>query len=631
MINKLKIELLILIKENSNISLEEICKLKKIKSRNLYNHVKDINDFLKINNFNIIENNNGKFSINLNLAKFNQLIQKKFYLFSQKERIDFICFDVVVFNKNKSLQNYSDFFMVSKSTIISDFNLLKKKLEINNLQLIFNNKTGYKIIGDQLIVRNLIINYINTYTINDNYLFLREMFDIGFWENKIILKLILEFENFLNTKFTSSYFLFLKRYLSILHTYYLQNNFIEISDEDKQFIQNTKELDFASKIIKVLTPNYNNDEVYYIAILLLAGNVITNYSKNISLINLCKEGLVKMLNSIEQNHYLFFHNKDQLIDSIINHLVPAYYRVKFNLKVDYEYIHSVKSKYKEFYLITKTNIKHLEKILKVHFNDDEILLISLYVVSNLLTNIDSIKRIKTIIVSTEGLNISHILKLEIEKTFLNLDVVDILYFDEIDSYDKHYDLILSFYDLKKPNYIKIKNILTNSDKKKINEWVANFLLKENRESLKIKNVLKKNYIQILNGDYDWKTSIQISAQPLIDNSIIFQSYVNAMIENIVKYKACIILRNDIAMPHASFQDGVQELGFSFNVLKKPVIFPGKNPYKIKIIIILAPVNNDKHIRPMLELVECLKNEKKINEILKAQTSKQIYEIISKVT
>lgn len=88
MINKLKIELLILIKENSNISLEEICKLKKIKSRNLYNHVKDINDFLKINNFNIIENNNGKFSINLNLAKFNQLIQKKFYLFSQKERID---------------------------------------------------------------------------------------------------------------------------------------------------------------------------------------------------------------------------------------------------------------------------------------------------------------------------------------------------------------------------------------------------------------------------------------------------------------------------------------------------------------------------------------------------------------
>ncbi|MEG1009069.1 MAG: PRD domain-containing protein [Clostridia bacterium] len=255
-----------------------------------------------------------------------------------------------------------------------------------------------------------------------------------------------------------------------MHVYYLQNKFIKISEADKQFIQNTKELEFAYKITKVLTTNYeNNDEVYYIAILLLAGNVITNYSKNISLINLCRDGLVKMLNSIEQNNYLFFKDKEQLISGIINHLVPAYYRLKFNLKVEYEYINSVKVKYKDFYLITKNNIKYLEEVLHVNFNDDEILLISLYIVSNLLSDIDSIKKIKTVIVSNEGVNICNILKLEIEKTFYNLDIVDILSVAELNLYCKHYDLILSFVDIKKPNFIKIKSILTNNDKKRINE------------------------------------------------------------------------------------------------------------------------------------------------------------------
>ncbi|MEG1009068.1 MAG: helix-turn-helix domain-containing protein [Clostridia bacterium] len=177
MINKLKIELIQLIEENSHISFEEICQLKKIKPRNLYNYIKDINDFLKVNNFNVIENNNGILSINFDVIKFNELINKSFYLFSQKERIDFICFDIIVFNENKNLLNYSDFFMVSKSTLISDFNILKKQLSNNNLKLLFDKKSGYTIYGDELIIRNIIINYINTYVINDNYLFLRQMFD----------------------------------------------------------------------------------------------------------------------------------------------------------------------------------------------------------------------------------------------------------------------------------------------------------------------------------------------------------------------------------------------------------------------------------------------------------------------
>ncbi|MEG1009070.1 MAG: PTS sugar transporter subunit IIA [Clostridia bacterium] len=124
--------------------------------------------------------------------------------------------------------------------------------------------------------------------------------------------------------------------------------------------------------------------------------------------------------------------------------------------------------------------------------------------------------------------------------------------------------------------------------------------------------------------------MQASSDSLINNGVILQSYVDAMISNIVKYKACIILKNNIAMPHASFQDGVKQLGFSFNVFKEPLVFPNKSTNKIRIIIVLAPVDNVKHIKPMLELVECLNNQKNVDEILKAKTSKQIYEIISRV-
>lgn len=629
MINKVKIAIVKLINDNPDISLQEICRILKIKTRSFYLYLKEINQFLKANNLQTIINNNGLFSIEFDFSYFNNLITKKFYLFSQKERIDFICFDIVVFNNNKNLQDYCDFFVVSKSTIVADFKAIKRNLHKSNLNLIFDKNIGYQIKGDQLSIRNIIIDYINEYAISENYLFLNSLFDDNFFENSYTNDLVIELENTLQKSFTSSYLCFIKKYLSILSIYYQKKIFINISECDKEIIDHTKELEVAKKILLNLIGEINC-EIYYIAILLLAGNATSNFKKNNILVNSCKEGLVKMINDIEEKNYLFFSDKESLIDDVINHLVPAYYRLKFNLRIGYDYINVVKTKYKDFYLITKNTIYNLEQILKIKFSDDEILLLSLYLVANLLSSIDSIKKIKTIIVTGEGLNICRILKLELENTFFNLDVIKILTLNEFKSYKEHYDLVLSLVPLPNIKYIKIKSTLSNLDKKRINEYILFFLNDVNQKAIHINQVLTEDYIQIFDKTCSWQQAIIKSSKPLLKNKKINDTYVDAMIHNIIKYKSCILLKNDIAMPHASFKDGVNSLGFTLNVFKQPIIFPGKSSRKISLIIVLAPIDNEKHIKPMLELIDRLNDQKTLNKILIAEKTKNIYQIISKV-
>ena len=92
-----------------------------------------------------------------------------------------------------------------------------------------------------------------------------------------------------------------------------------------------------------------------------------------------------------------------------------------------------------------------------------------------------------------------------------------------------------------------------------------------------------------------KEAIMEAGKLLLKNGNIEENYIDKMIESYEKNGAYIVIAPRIAMPHASYKDGVIKAGFSILTLKEPVVFGNKENDPVDVIIGLATGSNDEHI------------------------------------
>lgn len=629
MLNKIKIDLIKHLIENKKASIVEISDYLNIKTRMCYVYVNEINYLLEKNNKKTIGVDKSYLYLDLSLNELDELIKNNLYLFSQDERVEFICFDIIVFDHKYLIDDYAEIFEVSKSTIASDFKKAKNKLKEFDLKIKFSFDKKYQIVGEQINIRRFIIYYISWFIMKNSESVISRLFNMVEIKNQTIIDELLVINKV--KKYSESYFSFLMFYISVLVKLYEKKNFIKIDDSNKKLLNSIQEFKLSNNIFNLIFNNpddKNYDERYYLTILLSSGNIFSE-EKSFLRSNDLMLVISTMISNIESSNYIFFCDKDVLISDLINHLIPTYYRIKFSLNIKINYADVIKQKYSFFFEIVKKNIYLIEEFLKVKFSDDEIALVTLYFASNLLTNKNKNNKVKTIVVSNEGLNFHRILKVELENIFLNIDIVKIINLNELKNISKDYDLILSTVTLNTDKeYVKIHSILSEKNKLEIDQKIKSILNKRIHKNVSVNKVLKKEFINIFDiEDLDWVESIQLASKTLIDNKRIEQEYVNAIINNINKFNSIIRLSENIAMPHASFNDGVNKLSFSFNVFKKPVVFPDKLESKIKLIIILAPIDNEKHIKPMFDIVDILKDESNVNKILEMSDSKEIYNFL----
>ena len=72
----------------------------------------------------------------------------------------------------------------------------------------------------------------------------------------------------------------------------------------------------------------------------------------------------------------------------------------------------------------------------------------------------------------------------------------------------------------------------------------------------------------------WEDAIKTAASPLLDQGFIKAEYIDAMIDNVNKNGAYMIIVPGFAMPHARPECGAVKTGMSVLHLKEPVVFPG---------------------------------------------------------
>lgn len=140
-------------------------------------------------------------------------------------------------------------------------------------------------------------------------------------------------------------------------------------------------------------------------------------------------------------------------------------------------------------------------------------------------------------------------------------------------------------------------------------------------------LIRPENIQILESVENWRDAVSIAAEPLILGGYIDKRYVEAIFTNTEKYGPYYVLAPEIAMPHASSQDGVYEKQISLLVLKNSIKF-SENGFDVRLIFVLATPDNHSHLQMLRDLSEVFSDETMIQEIIQMNDSSTIATLLN---
>ncbi|MEG0051025.1 MAG: BglG family transcription antiterminator [Terrisporobacter sp.] len=652
---------------NDYTKLEKIMKSLNVSKRTAYYDISKINEYLQKSGIEITNIKNLGYHIN---ASDKDDIKKLLkystndYILSPKERSIKIIIDLLTGSQKSTIEKYSDNLYVSRNTILGDIKEVKKYITKYNLTL--NTQGGYKLEGKEKEKRYLFINIYNEY----GYLFYQHEI-IEEYKNikNQIEKLNLNILKHNNLKY-------ILMYLTMFYKYYYKNNMNCFQKEDIQFLQsqtsNKEAKILLNSIKKSIAKEIDDTEIYYIQTFLVSDQDIRKFFNKQNLKHQYISSVKMMVKEFEKISCISIDDYETLEKDILNHLTPSLFRTKYGVYYPNIVKNEIKKKYKSVYQFTKQAIKHIDNLMDMFLNEDEIAYVSMYFGGYTSKMGVEIKIPKIVIVCNFGMATSQLLKNQIQELFDLIEIEDILSLENFKQYTKYYDFAISTVDIDEDTskFIKVSPVLTDLDKKNLVSQISNAqstfnkeqetidkimtsierhttisdkeklreeiktIMINSREKSKIqkatlKELLYENTITLNQEANDWKEAISIASQSLIKLGYIENSYVNACIDNVAQLGPYIVIAQNVAMPHANPENGVNKLGMSITTFKNKIKFSNNEKHNVKMIVTLAPKDQQSHIKALACLTQMLRDKDNIETIINAKDKNLVLKLINK--
>jgi mannitol/fructose-specific phosphotransferase system IIA component (Ntr-type) len=142
----------------------------------------------------------------------------------------------------------------------------------------------------------------------------------------------------------------------------------------------------------------------------------------------------------------------------------------------------------------------------------------------------------------------------------------------------------------------------------------------------LQDLLKDKTIQIVEQLTDWEEAVKVAAHPLLVNGVIEGAYIDAMIENIKTLGAYVVIGPEVAIPHARPEMGVNQVGMSFLKLNEPVYFLNDEKYPVRLLFVIAAVDNTTHLKALSQLTKLLSEKDNIKRLKEMESIETISEL-----
>lgn len=140
----------------------------------------------------------------------------------------------------------------------------------------------------------------------------------------------------------------------------------------------------------------------------------------------------------------------------------------------------------------------------------------------------------------------------------------------------------------------------------------------------------RSKVNIIDSIENWEKAIKLAAKPLLLDNSVTENYVRAMVNNVRKFGAYIVINDTIALAHSRPEDGVMRNCLSLLKINEGVVFDENLGDKVYLIFVLGAVSNRSHIDILLKLMEIIDNHDMVKRLIDATSIATLIEILQEV-
>lgn len=659
---------------NPGISNTELERKYHLSRRQISYSFTKINDWLKSNNYPKIQRTNGgKFIIDpLLMELFAEKVEHSAgsYIPSEKERAQLVLLMLLSSEEELSLLHFSSSLSVSKNTVLRDMKYTQKIVNGYHLEIVYSRMYGYDIVGSEWNKRKLLIEVLRTvYDMYQGETYIQAYTGTSREEIQRLKEQMEKVEKRLALQFIDQKIKLLPYTIAILLKRIKKGNLIKDSYHiDYEELSDTKEFEAAEILIEdaACIPK---EERLFITLQLLTSNVLSSqFLREEETLEL-KSSLKNCLALFEKKACITFKEKEKLLQKLVLHMKPAYYRIKYQLTTNYSIIEKVSEEFEAIHYIVKDSLKPFETYIGCSIPESEVMFITVFIGGHLINSGETIQlKKRAVVVCPNGVSISHLMEHTLRDLFPEFYFYEALSIREFEQSKAEFDMVFSPVPVQTSKHLFIvEQFITDFQKLQLRQRVIQTIFGLNTSVVNIEQLIsviekyakvdQKSQLQKALQDYfslqvlnetsknqeysladlitpetivlrdqveSWKEAISIAAAPLLHKGIITEAYIDKMQEQYPSMSPHIVLRLNVAIPHASPEDGVQAVGMSLLKLKEGLLC---GEQKVHFIVVIAAIDKKKHLNAMLQLMKLAEMNGVINEMKRLNEKYKIYEII----
>ena len=347
---------------------------------------------------------------------------------------------------------------------------------------------------------------------------------------------------------------------------------------------------------------------------------------------------------------------ERLVNSLIVHLQPTIFRIRFGIEVENKLLEQIQDRYQGYYRAARIASRPLEQHFDIKIPPEEVAFIAMHF--GAFIEKQEKEHIRILLVCHEGMATVRLMQARLQEEFDAFEIVGIMsrhQYTTIKNIDA--DLVLATIPLKsrgipivtveplltEKNQMELEGLLTKRKiaRKNVAEQIMHAV--EQYATVHQKRLLRHRIEEIVNGKRSgkllseilplsriqlgkeadtWQEAVSLAAEPLLEAGAMTEGYYLKMLENIERYRAYVVVRKFVAMPHARPEDGALDVQASLLVLKKGVIFGHPKNDPVRIVFILTAIDALQHLHALETFRKMISSEESLNRLKRMQTQKE---------
>ncbi|KIX90861.1 PTS sugar transporter subunit IIA [Staphylococcus microti] len=313
-----------------------------------------------------------------------------------------------------------------------------------------------------------------------------------------------------------------------------------------------------------------------------------------------------------------FERDHKLRTSLLTHLQPAIHRMRFGMVHTNPLKDEIMRDYPDLIRVIQQQVKLLENVSQVVFNNDEIAYLALHFASSMeRVNHTKATRMKVILLCGSGVGTSQLLKSRIQNIYPELEILDAFsIYDISESFlqSQSIDYIISTvptHEFSVPSII-VSPFLNKADRKQINQ-----MINAHREATvahyqlagpTLKDVLTTAHIVTEQYAENREAAIQQSVDVLVASGHVDAQYAQDILTQLDRFGPYMVISPHIALVHAHFEHVRVPVSMALMHFKDGVDFHHERFDPVKVVIVLATSNAQVHLNALGQLSQLMMDD-----------------------